>query len=144
MACRTKWSPNCLGATGAEGESKKKKWHVAPSGHQIALVRQVQKVKARRRNGLSHQVVTKWPWCDRLPVAPSFVRQAACRQIHPDSQFTETLEQVQKITRRTKFWCDRLPVAPSFVRQAACRQIHPDSQFTETLEQVQKITHTTM
>ena len=56
MACRTKWSPNGLGATGAEGESKKKKWHVAPSGHQMALVRQVPVAPTLPGNGLQQML----------------------------------------------------------------------------------------
>ena len=41
----------------------------------------------------------------------NLVRQVACRQIHPDSRFTETLEQVQKIIH-TIMWC-RLVLDPN-------------------------------
>ncbi|KAK9187154.1 hypothetical protein WN944_018545 [Citrus x changshan-huyou] len=132
MACRTKWSPNCLGATGAEGESKKKKWPVAPSDHQMALVRRVPVAPKLGATGCpSHQHLVRQAarrtntWCDRCPSHQNLVRQVP---VAPKLGATGA--------RRTKTWCDRLPVAPSFVRQAACRQIHPDSQFTETLEQV--------
>ncbi|KAK9193240.1 hypothetical protein WN944_003937 [Citrus x changshan-huyou] len=39
-----------------EGESKKKKWHVAPSGHQMALVRQAPVAPTLPGNGLQQML----------------------------------------------------------------------------------------